>query len=95
MREPRLIPAKFELTQNYPNPFNPTTNFEFRIAKPGLVQVKVYDMLGREVATIVDENLQPGVYTRLWNAGSLASGVYFYRMVASSFVAVRKMILIR
>jgi len=88
-------PSKFVLSQNYPNPFNPATNIEFSIAKFGPVQIKVYDMLGREVATIVDENLQPGAYTRAWNAGNLASGVYFYRLVTPSFLAVKKMMLIR
>ena len=88
-------PSTFVLSQNYPNPFNPATNIEFSIAKFGPVQVKVYDMLGREVATIVDENLQPGAYTRAWNAGNLASGVYFYRLVTPSFLAVKKMMLIR
>jgi hypothetical protein len=83
------------LAQNYPNPFNPATNIEFSVAKSGPVQIKVYDMLGREVATIVDENLQPGAYTRAWNAGNLASGVYFYRLISSSFLAVKKMMLIR
>jgi glycosidase len=95
VRERSTRPSKFALAQNYPNPFNPATNIEFNVAKSGPVQIKVYDMLGREVATIVDENLQPGAYTRAWNAGNLASGVYFYRLISSSFLAVKKMMLIR
>ena len=96
------IPAPFELCQNYPNPFNPTTNFGFRIANFEFVSLKVYDVLGREIATLVNEVKQPGEYTVRWNAERIASGVYLYRLEAidnaqpeKSFVLVRSMVLLK
>ncbi len=78
------LPSEFELKQNYPNPFNPTTNFEFRIANFEFVQLKVYDLLGREVATIANGEFPPGTYTRVWNAAAMPSGIYFYELEASN-----------
>jgi len=89
------VPAVYSLSQNYPNPFNPTTNFEFRIPKSEFVSLKVYDILGREVATLVNEVKQPGGYTVQWDASRQSSGVYFYRLQAGSFVNVKKLILLR
>jgi phosphatidylserine/phosphatidylglycerophosphate/cardiolipin synthase-like enzyme len=89
------IPRTTSLSQNYPNPFNPSTNFELRIAKYGFVSVKVFDLLGREVATLVNENRSPGVYTVTWNASKLASGVYLYKMQAGGVVETKKMLLVR
>lgn len=89
------VPNSFGLSQNYPNPFNPTTNFQLRIAKSGFVSMKVFDILGREVATVLSETMNPGVYTVEWDASKLASGVYLYRMQAGRFVETRKMLLIR
>jgi phosphatidylserine/phosphatidylglycerophosphate/cardiolipin synthase-like enzyme len=89
------VPKTSSLSQNYPNPFNPTTNFELRIARQGFVSVKVFDLLGREVATLVNENKSAGVYTITWNASKLASGVYLYKMQASGVVQTRKMLLVR
>ena len=96
-------PATFELSQNYPNPFNPITHFGFRIADFGFVSLKVYDVLGREVRTLVNENLQAGSYERTFDATGLASGVYFYRLKAGDpsassgrrFVETKKLILVR
>ena len=88
-------PEQFKLEQNYPNPFNPTTHFAFRIAERGLVTLKVYDLLGREMATIVNEELQPGTYNMTWNASSMPSGVYFYRLQAGIFTDMKKMILMK
>jgi len=95
-------PSSFVLHQNYPNPFNPTTHFGFRIAKFGFVSLKVYDVLGREVATLVNEVKQPGTYTLRWGASGMASGVYFYCLQvypaavgAGSFVQTRRMILMK
>ncbi|MGE5315116.1 MAG: Ig-like domain-containing protein [Acidobacteriota bacterium] len=85
-------PKEFALTQNYPNPFNPSTNFEVHVAEVGLVSVKVYDLLGREVSVLVNEKLAPGIYTYAMNASMLTSGVYFYRMQAGSFVQTKRMI---
>jgi hypothetical protein len=75
-------PVSYKLEQNYPNPFNPTTTFEFRVSSLGIVNLKVFDVLGREVATLVNDVRQPGTYTIRWDASSLPSGVYFYRLRA-------------
>ncbi|MFZ1460106.1 MAG: FG-GAP-like repeat-containing protein, partial [Ignavibacteria bacterium] len=76
------IPDKYELSQNYPNPFNPVTNLEFGISNLGFVTLKIYDVLGRELVTLVNEIKEPGYYKIKFNAGNLSSGVYFYRMEA-------------
>ena len=89
------VPKDYNLLQNYPNPFNPSTNFEFRIAESGFVSLKVFDMTGREVATIVSKELKAGEYIKQWNAGHLASGVYFYRLQAGSFSQTRKLLLLK
>jgi hypothetical protein len=90
-------PRTFGLEQNYPNPFNPSTNFEFRIAKCELVTLKVFDILGREVATLVNEDRQAGVYAIRWDASSFPSGVYFARLVqhgeGSTHIDTRKVVL--
>jgi hypothetical protein len=87
--------SDFNLTQNYPNPFNPTTNIDFRIPQSGYVSLKVYDALGEEVATLVNGVRPAGNYTVNFNAASLASGVYFYRLKAGNFTQNRKMILLK
>lgn len=96
----RIAPASFALLQNYPNPFNPVTNFEFRIpdrpsggAEFGLVSLKVFDVLGREVATLVNEPKAPGEYSVTWDATDVPSGVYWYRLMAGHFVEVKKLVL--
>ncbi|MGH2569005.1 MAG: T9SS type A sorting domain-containing protein, partial [Bacteroidota bacterium] len=76
------LPENFVLLQNYPNPFNPTTRFEFSVSDPGLVSLKIYDVLGREVATVLNEVLGPGTFRRVWDATGLSSGVYVYRLTA-------------
>jgi uncharacterized delta-60 repeat protein len=89
------IPAEFSLEQNYPNPFNPTTNFEYRISNFGFVSLKVFDVLGNEVATLVNEEKPAGAYQITFNAYGLSSGVYFYKLQAGSFVKTKKMILLK
>jgi hypothetical protein len=89
------LPTTFELSQNYPNPFNPGTNFQFSIANRRLTILKVYDVLGREVATLVNEVKQPGTYTVQWDASRQASGVYFYQLSAGSFVDTKKFVLVK
>lgn len=89
------IPSKFALYQNYPNPFNPETGIRFDVSKAGLVKVIVYDLLGRQVETLVNEVQQPGKYEIKYNAGHLASGIYYYRIEAADFVQVKKMLLIK
>lgn len=83
---------RFELSQNYPNPFNPRTEVRFRVQDAGFTCLKVYDVLGREIATLVEEAKQPGEYTVKWDASSFASGMYFYRLEAGSFVETKKLV---
>lgn len=87
--------AEFHLAQNYPNPFNPTTNIEFQIPRRELVTLRVFDLLGREVETLVNEVMEPGRYERVFNAEGLASGVYLYQLRSGSFVQTRKLLLLR
>ena len=89
----RGTPERFEMKQNYPNPFNPTTSIKFKVPSSKVVTLKVFDMLGREVATLVNEPKEPGVHTAQWDASGLGSGVYFYTLKAGDFVQTRKMIL--
>lgn len=88
-------PSGFSLSQNYPNPFNPTTSVTYRIPATSHVSLKVYDLLGKEVATIMNERKSPGIYAAQWDAGRCASGLYFLRMHAGSYTATRKILLIR
>ena len=88
------IPINNEMSQNYPNPFNPKTEVRFEVSVSGSVSLKVFDVLGREVATLVDEEKQPGVYNVSWDATSVPSGVYFYRFQAANFTEVKKMLLL-
>jgi len=90
-----LIPSKYELSQNYPNPFNPTTKINFAIPKQGLVTMKIYDVLGREVRTLVNEVKQAGNYTVDFNAMEFASGVYFYKLTSGDFSDIKRMILVK
>ncbi len=93
------IPLTYSLEQNYPNPFNPSTIITFQMPTVGFASLKVYDILGREVATLVNETKQPGKYTVQWDAGSVANGMYFYRVLVQggekSFVDVKKMVLLK
>lgn len=89
------LPLQYALEQAYPNPFNPTTQITYAVPRKADVTVKVYDVLGRDVATLVDGMKEPGTYTVTWEAECMASGLYFYRMVAGNFVQTRKMILMR
>lgn len=93
IEEDKGIPGGSALRQNYPNPFNPTTSFEFKVSSFGFVSLKVLDVLGRDVATLVHEYRHPGVYSVRWNASGLPSGVYYFRMRAGRFVDTKKMIL--
>jgi hypothetical protein len=89
------IPDKFELSQNYPNPFNPVTNLEFGISELGYVSLKVYDVLGKEVKTLVNEIKQAGYYKVQFDGSSFASGVYFYELRSGSFVSQKRMLLLK
>ena len=89
------VPDSYKLYQNYPNPFNPFTNVEFGISKSGFVSMKVYDLSGKEVATLVNENLSPGKYSVKFNGSNLSSGVYFCRMESGEFKDIKRLVLIR
>ncbi len=89
------IPDRFSLYQNYPNPFNPVTRIAFDIPKSSFVEFVVYNVLGKEVSTIVNEKLSAGRYEVNWNGSDYPSGVYFYRIEAGDFVDVKKMLLIK
>lgn len=89
------IPMVYSLLQNYPNPFNPATNIRFAIPEAGLVTIKVYNLLGQEVSTLINEFKNAGTYQVDFNAGNLSSGVYFYSINAGNFTSTRKMILMK
>jgi hypothetical protein len=89
------IPESFSLYQNYPNPFNPETSIEFDIPENSFVKLSVYDITGRELEILVNENLSPGRYSVLWNAEGYSSGVYFYRILSDGKQFTRKMIISR
>ena len=95
------VPVKYLLQQNYPNPFNPTTKIKFSI--PGhqvgqtflSVHLCIYDILGREVATLVNDKLSPGSYEVTWDGSNFSSGIYFYRLQTNDFTQTNKMVLIK
>jgi len=89
------IPDKFSLYQNYPNPFNPVTNIKFDIAKSTNTSIVIYDMLGKEISSLVNQVLAPGSYQYSFNAASFPSGIYYYRIKTNEFTDIRKMILLK
>ena len=89
------IPEGFSIHQNYPNPFNPTTNIKFDIQKTSLTKLIIYDALGREIATLVNEVLKAGSYEVSWDGSNYTSGVYFYRIQTGDFIETKKMLLMK
>lgn len=89
------ISVVFELEQNYPNPFNPNTIIRYQLPKDGIVILKVYDILGSEVTTLVNEHKTAGRYEVVFNASHLASGVYIYKIQAGDYVSSKKMVLVK
>jgi phosphatidylserine/phosphatidylglycerophosphate/cardiolipin synthase-like enzyme len=87
------VPSGFTLSQNYPNPFNPTTSIKYYVAKSSQVKIVVYDIMGREVQTLVNKTLNPGLYESSFDGSSLTGGVYFYKMSACDYSATKKMML--
>jgi hypothetical protein len=85
----------FQLEQNYPNPFNPTTKIRFRITEHGFVSLKVFDLLGKEISTLINEEKPAGTYEVTWNAANLPSGIYFYQLRAGSYTATKKLLLLK
>ena len=93
--EVSIIPAEYKLYQNYPNPFNPVTTIKYDIVKSQDVKLAVYDILGREVATLVNASQQPGSYEVSWDASNFASGIYFYTLTSGNFTTTKKLILLK
>jgi len=89
------IPDKAQLEQNYPNPFNPATKIRYSLSKAGLVTLKVYDLMGEEVETLINEHKNIGIYEVSFDAANLPSGVYFYKIQADNYIETRKMLLIK
>ena len=89
------VPTKFALHQNYPNPFNPVTVIRYELPEASAVKVQVFDVLGRVVATVVNERKEAGIYEAVFNASGLSSGTYFYRLQAGTFVETKKMMLVK
>jgi len=93
--EPQEIPKEFCLSQNHPNPFNPSTHIRYGVPRVCRVCLEVFDILGRRVATLVNQEQKPGYYDAVFTRPGLSSGVYLYRVVSDDFVAVRKMLILR
>jgi len=91
----RAIPEEFALSQNHPNPFNPTTTIHYELPLEGFVTLKVFDVLGNEVATLVNERKEEGRYQITFDASSLSSGVYIYQVRINDFIDTKKMILMK
>jgi uncharacterized protein (TIGR02145 family) len=91
----KQIPDKIELYQNYPNPFNPTTTIRYEIPKLSIVNLKIFDVMGREVATLVNEHKPAGSYSVQWNASNLPSGIYLYRLQAGLYSETMKLVLLK
>lgn len=90
-----LVPVKYKLNQNFPNPFNPETVIQYQLASTSFVSLKIYDVLGNEVSTLVNETKTPGTHQIIFNASNLPSGIYMYRLNAGSFSSTKKLVLIR
>ena len=89
------ISSDYLLYQNFPNPFNPNTTIRYDVKTKGDVEMKIFDLLGREVVTLVNENQTPGTYEVVFDASSLPSGVYFYKLQAGDFIETRKMVVLK
>jgi hypothetical protein len=89
------IPSAFGLSQNYPNPFNPSTKISFQVPETKYIKISVFDILGNEISTLVNETKQPGIYDIIFDASGLSSGVYFYKMQTEKFVVTRKMTIVK
>ncbi|MBI2428156.1 MAG: T9SS type A sorting domain-containing protein [Ignavibacteriales bacterium] len=89
------LPSFFSLSQNYPNPFNPSTTIEYQLPRHSFVSLKIYDLLGREVASLVNEEMNAGVHKATWNGANFSSGMYFARMTAGQFASTKKLLLLK
>ena len=88
-------PELFNLSQNYPNPFNPVTNIKFAVGSRQFVSLKVFDLLGKEITTLVNEEKPAGSYQVSWDGSNLPSGIFFYQLKAGSFISTKKMTLLK
>ncbi len=91
----KIIPKEFKLSQNFPNPFNPNTNISYDIPYDCFVTIRIYDVSGREIKSLVNEFIKAGSYITGFNGSGIASGVYFYKITAGSFVQTKRMVLIK
>jgi hypothetical protein len=90
-----VIPDKYALEQNYPNPFNPSTNISFSLPESGIVKLDIFNILGEHIMTLLDKEIPAGIHTFVFDAGSLPSGTFIYRIQTSSFTQTKKMLLIK
>ncbi len=95
LKSPVIYPLHISLAQNYPNPFNPVTTISFTLPQESPVILKIYNILGKEVATLVDKRLSEGNYSIVWNASGFSNGLYFYHIEAGSFRDTKKLLLIK
>ena len=89
----KYIPNEYNLLQNYPNPFNPTTNIQYSLREAGFVTIKIFDILGREIATLVNEEKSAGIYVINFDSSIIPSGIYFYQIQSGNFIETKKMVL--
>ena len=95
VEDPTTLPIDFQLEQNYPNPFNPSTTIEFALPERSFVKLSIYNTLGQEIETLVNEEKGVGVHRIVWNASAYPSGIYFYKLETSKFQSVKKMLLLK
>ena len=95
IRNLNQIVNDYKLNQNYPNPFNPSTKISFNIPKDGFVEMRIYDISGREVATLINQRLSAGAFETNFNAQNISSGIYFIRLKADNFIDTKKMIVMK
>jgi len=93
--EELAIPTEFSVSQNYPNPFNPSTTIEFQLPEQKFVSLKIYDVRGNLVTTLISKEMEAGYHTTEWNASKYASGVYFYRFVSGDFRSTKRLLLLK
>lgn len=93
--EEDILPIEFKLEQNYPNPFNPSTIIKFGIPERSIVLIKIYDVLGSEVTTLLNQEMEKGWYELNFNGGDYSSGIYIYRMQAGNYISTKKMLMIK
>jgi hypothetical protein len=95
IEDEEVLPIVYKLEQNYPNPFNPSTVIKFAVPERCIVLIKIYDILGNEILTLVNEEMESGWYQKVFNASGYSSGMYIYRMQAGNYVSTKKMLLVK